>query len=149
MEEIQVRRGHSLGAHMEKCGRQKEVKARLVAEGYQGPDPEEGLVEMSGRGSPGSSHLRVISVDVLKNGIFEAWASKTPLRKLTSFAARYSFALPREGIRRAPIVFGSYRHWRMEAASAGVFGNCKSRRIFMSPCGGICCAPRFRRAVWV
>ena len=49
---------------------EKGVKARLVAEGYQGPNVKGGTVDTTGCVSRSSSHTNVTSLGAIKNGRF-------------------------------------------------------------------------------
>ena len=45
----------------------KTVKARLAAQGFQDPDPQDGAVDTSGRANLRPSDLQIVSLSALKN----------------------------------------------------------------------------------
>ena len=51
----------------------EDVKARLVARGYQGRVQKDGSVGASRSASCRSPHLQVISLGALKNGVCAVW----------------------------------------------------------------------------
>ena len=85
----------------------KDVKVRLVANGRQDPDLDDGLVGTSGSVSLSVSHLQVLSLGAFKK--WETWSPdiRNAFRKRMAFNVVHLFVRRCHGARVAPIAFGS------------------------------------------
>ena len=92
---------------------EKYVKARLVVNGYQGPDLKDSSVETPGCVSLRASHLQVAALGFLENGVFRFRAGEMPFCDLIALGGMDFFALL----------------WNGDSAAPPVLGNCIRRRM--------------------
>ena len=79
----------------------KTAKARLLARGYQDPDPRNCNVDIVGCVSRRWSHLQLISPGALqRSGRFGAWTKRMPLSRRAASTMRFFYVLHAGGIPR-------------------------------------------------